>query len=134
MKQVWIRFILNNQTDTVTTIPYGDRKVKSKQNNEITDEEKIFRGVLWLDVKVLGLALGLICGLVIFIATNWLVVKGGNPVGPHLSLLGQYFIGYTVSFLGSIIGFFYGFSVGTIAGALMGWIYNKVNAIMVSGD
>lgn len=108
-------------------------KVESKPNNEITDEEKIFRGVLWLNVKVLGLALGLICGLVIFIATNWLVIKGGNPVGPHLSLLGQYFIGYKVSFFGSILGFVYGFAVGTMAGALMGWIYNKVNAFMLPG-
>lgn len=108
--------------------------VASKSNNEISDEEKIFRGVLWLNVKVLGLALGLLCGLAVFIATNWLVIKGGNPVGPHLSLLGQYFIGYTVSFSGSIIGFLYGFAVGTMAGALMGWIYNKINILMFSED
>ena len=93
---------------------------------EKVDEEKLLSGVLWLNVKVLGLTLGLICSLAVFIATNWLVIKGGDPVGPHLQLLGQYFIGYRVSFLGSLIGFLYGFVVGSLAGVLLGWVYNKV--------
>ena len=90
------------------------------------DEEKLFQGVLWLNVKVFGLTLGLLCGLGIFIATNWLVIKGGTPVGPNLSLLNQYFFGYRVTFLGSFIGFAYGFVVGAVSGALIAWIYNKV--------
>ena len=91
-----------------------------------TEEEKLFGGILWLNAKALGLVLGLLFGLAIFIATNWLVLKGGHPVGPHLKLLSQYFIGYRVSFFGSIIGFGYGFAVGTLSGALIGWIYNKI--------
>jgi hypothetical protein len=93
---------------------------------KILEEQKFFSGVLWLNSKVVGLALGLICGLAIFMATNWLVIKGGDPVGPHLSLLSQYFFGYRVTFLGSLIGFAYGFTIGTISGAFIGWIYNKV--------
>ncbi|HHC24289.1 MAG TPA: hypothetical protein ENK58_02575 [Desulfobacterales bacterium] len=87
--------------------------------------EKLFSGVLWLDSSILGLALGLMCGLAIFIATNWLVLRGGENVGSHLQLLSNYFIGYRVSFIGSFIGFAYGFAVGTLSGALVGWIYNK---------
>ena len=98
---------------------------KDKKIHKI-DEKKLLKGVLLLNIKVLGLSLGLLCGLVIFIATNWLVIKGGNPVGPHLSLLNQYFLGYRVSFWGSFIGLFYGFFVGTIAGVMIGWIYNKI--------
>ena len=97
------------------------------------DEEKLFRGILRLDAQIIGLVLGLLMGLVIFIATNWLVIKGGHltprgeyVVGPHLKLLSQFFIGYKVSFLGSIIGFFYGFVIGTLSGATVGWIYNKI--------
>ncbi len=97
------------------------------------DEEKLFSGILRLNTKILGLILGLLMGLAIFIATNWLVIKGGHitpdgryVVGPHLQLLSQFFIGYRVSFLGSIIGFFYGFSIGTLSGATIGWIYNKI--------
>jgi len=98
-----------------------------------SEEEKLYSGILRLNAKVMGLILGLLMGLVIFIATNWLVIKGGHittggkhVVGPHLQLLSQYFIGYRVTFLGSIIGFAYGFAIGTFSGALVGWIYNKI--------
>ena len=91
-----------------------------------SDEEKLFRGILHLKVKILGLVLGLLFGLAIFIATNWLVIKGGDEVGQHLQLLGHFLIGYRVSFLGSLIGFAYGFAIGTLSGALIGWIYNRI--------
>jgi hypothetical protein len=65
-------------------------------------------------------------GLGIFIATNWLVLRGGNVVGPHLSLLGQFFIGYTVSFMGSLIGFAYGFLGGFAVGYLIAMLYNWI--------
>jgi len=99
-----------------------------KRDEEVKkiDEKKLLKGVLRLNSKVLGLSLGLLCGFIIFIATNWLVIKGGDPVGPHLSLLNQYFWGYRVSLLGSFIGFFYGFFVGGIGGVVIGWIYNKI--------
>ncbi len=86
-------------------------------------------GPLWLNAKAIGLVLGLLLGLAVFVATNWLVIKGGDPVGPHLSLLGQYFIGYTVSFSGSFIGFLYGFAVGTLSGTFLGWMYNWITYI-----
>lgn len=102
--------------------------METKDDRQTTDEEKLLSGVLWLNAKVLGLALGLLFGLAVFIVTNWLVLKGGEPIGPHLQLLSQYFIGYRVSFIGSLIGFAYGFAVGTLSGALIGWIYNKIVA------
>ena len=96
-------------------------------------DEKLFKGALLFNAKSLGLVLGVLFGLVVFIATNWLIIKGGHInasgeyiVGPHLQLLSQFFIGYRVSFLGSIIGFGYGFAVGTLAGALFAGIYNKI--------
>ena len=98
----------------------------AKNKSNTTNEERLYSGVLWLNAKVLGLSLGLLFGIGIFIATNWLVLKGGQVVGPHLQLLSQYFIGYSVSFLGSLIGFAYGFALGTLMGACIGWIYNKI--------
>ncbi len=101
--------------------------------NKETKENLLFNAVLRLNSQAIGLGLGLLLGLGIFIATNWLVLKGGYVnsageyiVGPRLQLLSQFFIGYRVSFLGSLIGFAYGFAVGTIGGSLIGWIYNKV--------
>ncbi len=91
-----------------------------------TDKKDSTSNVSRLNAKILGLTLGILFGLIIFIATNWLVIKGGYIVGSHLLLLSQFFIGYKVSFLGSIIGLIYGFIAGTIFGVLVGWIYNKL--------
>ena len=102
-------------------------------NTKPENNEKLFKAVIKFNAKFLGLAFGLIMGLAIFLATNWLIIKGGTTtpngeyiVGPHLQLLSQFFIGYRVSFLGSIIGFFYGFAIGTLCGAVFGLIYNKI--------
>jgi len=102
--------------------------METENQNEIAEQERLFKGTLWLNAKAFGLVLGLLCGLLLFMATNWLVLKGGEQVGPHLRLLSQYFIGYRVTFIGSLIGFAYGFAVGTLSGAFIGWIYNKIAA------
>ncbi|MFO7554071.1 MAG: hypothetical protein R6W88_02600 [Desulfobacterales bacterium] len=101
-------------------------ETKKKDNNNGKRQEKLFESVLRLNAKIMGLVFGLVCGLILFVATNWLVIKGGHPIGPHLELLNQYFIGYRVSFWGSLIGFAYGFAVGTLSGSLIGWIYNTI--------
>ena len=68
--------------------------------------------LLRLNAIMQGVVTGIVAGLGIFIATNWLVLKGGDVVGPHLGLLGHFFIGYKVSFVGSFIGFAYAFVTG----------------------
>jgi hypothetical protein len=70
--------------------------------------------------------LGLIAGLAIFIATNFLILKGGNVVGPHLGLLRAFFPYYSVTFLGSIVGFFWALLCGYVAGFIIACIYNLV--------
>ena len=103
--------------------------MKGRKEEDRATEQKLFSGVLWLNAKVFGLTLGIVCGLALFLATNWLVLKGGKPVGPHLALLSQYFIGYRVSFPGSFVGFLYGFALGTMTGSFVGWFYNKIVAL-----
>lgn len=77
-----------------------------------------------LNAVVSGLVTGVIFGLVIFVATNWLLLKGGEPIGPHLALLGQFFLGYTVSFGGSLLGLLYGFVTGFALGYAVAFLYN----------
>ena len=89
-------------------------------------EQVILTRLVRLNAKVHGLVAGLLAGCVIFIATNWLVLKGGRQIGPHLALLGQFFIGYRVTFFGSLIGFAYAFICGFVAGYSIAWIYNRV--------
>jgi hypothetical protein len=89
-------------------------------------EKVVLTRLLRLNATVQGFVTGTIAGLVVFIATNWLVLKGGYVVGPHLSLLGQFFIGYEVTFVGSLIGFAYGFGCGFIGGYLVARMYNWI--------
>ena len=82
--------------------------------------------VLRLNANILGLVLGIISGLAIFVATNFLILKGGEVVGPHLGLLRNFFPFYSVTFLGSIVGFGWGLLSGYVAGFIIGSIYNLV--------
>jgi len=82
--------------------------------------------ILRLEAVVQGVAWGLVAGLALFLATNLLLLKGGRVVGPHLSLLRQFFVGYEVSFVGSLIGFAYAFACGFVAGYLVSLVYNRV--------
>jgi hypothetical protein len=81
--------------------------------------------ILRLDATAQALAAGVLAGLAIFVATNWLVLKGGLVVGPNLALLSQFCPGYTVTFLGSFVGFAYGLVYGAAAGYAVSWIYNR---------
>lgn len=87
-------------------------------------EEIVLTRLVRLNAVVSGIVTGIIFGFGLFIATNWLVLKGGDVVGPHLALLGQFFIGYTVTFIGSLIGFAYGFVTGFIIGYAIALLYN----------
>lgn len=109
------------------TDSFYQQQIELSKSNPTDTEEKILKqAVLRLNGQVVGIVLGIISALVIFIATNWLVLKGGDVVGPHLNLLGQFFIGYSVTFIGSLVGAVYGFIVGYISGLLIGWIYNAI--------
>jgi hypothetical protein len=87
-------------------------------------ENLVLTRLLRLNARLQGLVTGILAGLGVFIATNWLVLKGGDVVGPHLRLLGQFFIGYEVTFGGSLIGFVYGFVAGFLIGYGVARIYN----------
>lgn len=94
-----------------------------------SEEERLAQAVLRINGTILGLVFGVISGLLIFIATIWLVVKGGPVVGPHMGLLSQFFIGYSVSFVGSLVGLVYGFISGFVVGYLLAWVYNRIVAL-----
>jgi hypothetical protein len=89
-----------------------------------TDE--VSRIVVKVQAGVLAVVGALIGGGSLFVMTVWLLIKGGPRVGEHLQLLGQYFIGYSVTWGGSLVGFFYGALTGGIAGWAIGTIYNWI--------
>ncbi len=94
--------------------------------------QEISHTIARIHATILALIFAVICGLGLFIMTVWLLIKGGEYVGPHLELLGQYFIGYSVTWTGSVIGLFYGAVFGGICGWLIGMIYNLLVTIRKS--
>ncbi len=102
----------------------NDAVLVGEENFE--EEQLLEQAVLHLNGNILGIVFGIVTGLMIFVATNWLVIKGGENVGTTLGLLSNFFIGYSVTFVGSLIGAIYGFLTGYIFGFLTAWIYNRV--------
>jgi hypothetical protein len=95
-------------------------------------DELLSRAVVSLNGNILGFVLGILGAVIIFISTNWLVIKGGEEVGPHLGLLSQFFIGYRVSFVGSLVGAAYVFVIGYVAGRLIAWLYNMIASVRLA--
>jgi hypothetical protein len=87
-------------------------------------EREVESYLLRLNGRAWGVACGLLFGLGLFAATNFLLIVGGPNVGQHLNLLSVYFPGYAVTFVGSLIGFVYAFVVGYATGRIVSGVYN----------
>lgn len=91
------------------------------------DEERALAAALArLNARAWGIAIGLLFGGGLFLATTILLIKGGPNVGQHLALLRAFFPGYSVTIPGSFIGFVYGFVVGYALGRVIGMVYNRL--------
>jgi len=84
------------------------------------------RAVARLRAGVMAVTFGLTGGVGLFVATIWLVLRGGQDVGRHLGLLGNYLPGYTVTWVGATLGLLYGLVVGAVLGASLAWTYNMI--------
>ncbi len=93
------------------------------------ETDEVRRAVARIQTGVLALTSALIGGIGLFVLTAWLLIKGGPRTGEHLQLLGQYFVGYSVTWKGSVIGLFYGALVGGVVGWAIGAIYNWMVSI-----
>lgn len=100
-----------------------DESTTSEHEATLTDR-LIIQAFARLDGVALGIALGTLFGFLLFLATIILVIKGGDPVGPHLSLLSQFLVGYSVTLGGSLIGMAYGFGIGFVLGGLIALLHN----------
>ena len=93
---------------------------------EEREELALAHAVARLRAGVMAAVFGMTAGTGLFLATAWLVIRGGKNVGQHLSLLRFYFPGYSVTWGGAFVGFVYGAAVGAAAGFLLAWIYNRL--------
>ena len=82
-------------------------------------EQHVRTTLVRANARAWGLATGLLFGCGLFVATNVLVLRGGEQVGTHLGRLSHVFPGYQVTLAGSLIGFIYAFVVGYALGRLL---------------
>jgi hypothetical protein len=87
-------------------------------------EELLRRAFARYDPLALGLSLGTVLGVGLFLATAVLLVKGGDPIGPNLSLLGVYLLGFEVTWTGAVVGALEAAALGLGLGAALAWLIN----------
>lgn len=108
----------------------GDRMVPARVSpaptpSQLLPDEAIEAAFARLDPVALGTASGVVLGAAVFLATAALLLKGGPVVGPTLSLLSNYFIGFEVTWFGALIGLIEaaiaGFALGYLGALLRNW-------------
>lgn len=95
------------------------------------DEWKVIgQAVARLRASVMAVTFGIVGGLMLFVATVWLIILGptggSEHVGPTLGLLANFFPGYSVTWSGAVVGAFYGALSGAIAGFVLAVLYNRI--------
>ena len=82
------------------------------------------------DPVALGMAIGLVAGLGLFLATAVLLLRGDDPLGPNLSLIGAYFLGFEVSWAGALVGLV----EAGLGGFGFGWALAKLINVLVARE
>src|SRR5262245_54037114 len=94
-------------------------------------DEVLIQAFVRLDPIAFGLALGVVSGALVFGMTALLLLRGGDVIGPHLGLLGQFLPGYTVTWRGSLIGPAEGFVAGFVTGWATAFLRNAILATYI---
>ncbi len=84
--------------------------------------------VLRLKKREFAMAIGLLAGTAMFVATTLLIINHdpGKPLGPHLKLLGHFLPGYKITWTGSVLGFVYLSVLGGGAALFVAAFYNRL--------
>lgn len=120
-----------HEEERVTQPNAGDRLVPTRVSVPVdeaiaeAEDAAIEVAFAKIDPFALGVAVGVVSGLGIFLASAALLLRGGSAPGPTLSLLGNYLFGFEVTWGGAVIGLFegglLGFAVGALAAELRNW-------------
>ncbi len=105
----------------------GDRLVPARAE-DATIEELIRDAFARYDAVALGSATGLVAGIGLLLATAVLLLRGGEDVGANLSLLGNYLLGFQMSWAGALYGLVEAGALGFGFGFLLAKLINLVVA------
>lgn len=102
--------------------------LKKDNSNETEEWVLISHAIARLRASVMAIVFGFTFATGLFLATAWLVIRGGPQVGATLGLLRHYLPGYTVTWHGAFVGFFYAALIGAATGWAVAFIYNQIVA------
>ena len=91
-----------------------------------TNSSTVQASLMRLNARAWGISTGLLLGSGLFLATIFLVIRGGPNLGQHLAMLRVFFPGYSVTWLGAFVGFVYAFVLGYGLGRIIGSVYNRL--------
>ena len=108
--------------------PAGDRLTPAAARGR-TLEEVLAAAFARYDPRALGAAVGLVLGAGLFLATAIAILRGPGSADRVLGLLGQYLVGYEVSWAGAGVGllgaglggFVFGWLLARAINGLIGW-------------
>ena len=80
------------------------RRPSISKPSPIADEDLLRSVFARFDPVALGAAFGTVGAAAVLVATTLLILRGGETDMPTLSLLGNYFFGYSVSWAGAVVG------------------------------
>lgn len=119
-----------HEEERVTQPNAGDRLVPTRVSVSVDEaieeaEDAVIEvAFAKIDPLALGIAVGAVSGVGIFMASVVLLLKGGPAPGLTLSLLGNYLFGFDVTWGGAVIGLLEGGLLGCAVGALAAGLRN----------
>ena len=125
---------LATPTDGSTASSGSAPPVKAMPRSSVSGAERAVIGEAFarLDSVALGIGVGAVSGLALALSTLALVVRGGEDVGLHLSRLGYFLPGYSVTPMGVFVGLVEGAVLGFLAGGFLAVLWNAYHHFFVN--
>ena len=110
------------------------REIRIRRRKSDIEPTLLMSAFARIDSVAMAVAMGLVFGIGLFLATAILLIKGGGPgvpVGPNLSALVTFLPGYSVSWVGSVVGALYAAAVGAVVGCVLSVMWNVTHFIFI---
>jgi protoporphyrinogen oxidase len=117
-----------DELSTLGTTQPSHPGLVTMKDEKFASLDLVIKAFAKMDKFAFALAVGSASGLAILVSTFWLILTGVDSRDPNFNLLGQYFIGYTVSVRGAFIGLGYCF----LWGFIFGWLYAYLRNLSIS--
>lgn len=125
---LWAAGVAFFSTTPVALLYYRNLLSKQSIDSVSTTGTHLQQEVARLKKREFAMAIGLLAGAAMFIATALLIVNQveGKPLGPHLKLFGLFLPGYKITWVGSALGFIYLTALGGVAALFVAGFYNRL--------